>query len=248
MAGTDLSGKVALVTGGASGIGRAASVALAQAGAHVIVGDLNLAGARETAAAIESAGGRAEAVELNIADRDSVTAAVARALDAFGGLHIGVNCAGVTLGGGLLVDVPEENFDRTLAVNVKGTWHCLRAQIPAIIASGGGTIVNISSTMGLVASPMASSYIASKHAVIGLTKAAAVEYSAKGVRVNAICPGGTDTAMIPDQVKHALVPLHPIGRISQPEEIAAAIVFLASPAASFITGATLPVDGGWTAH
>lgn len=248
MSATDLSGKVALVTGGASGIGRAASIALVAAGARVVVGDLNISGARDTAHAINNAGGQAEAVELNIADRESVVAAVDHAKSAFGGLHIGVNCAGVTLGGGLLVDVPEENFDRTIAINIKGTWHCMRAQIPAILASGGGAIVNISSTMGLVASPMASSYVASKHAVIGLTKAAAMEYSAKGVRVNAICPGGTDTAMIPDQVKQALVPLHPIGRISQPEEIAAAIVFLASPAASFITGVSLPVDGGWTTH
>jgi len=248
MAGADMNGKVALVTGGASGIGRAASIALAAAGARVVVGDLNQKGAHETANAIESKGGRAEAIALNIADRESVAAAVAHAKAAFGGLNIGVNCAGVTLGGGLLVDVPEENFDRTIAVNIKGTWHCMRAEIPAILESGGGAIVNISSTMGLIASPMASSYIASKHAVIGLTKAAALEYSAKGVRVNAICPGGTDTAMIPDQVKQALVPLHPIGRISQPEEIAAAIVFLASPAASFITGVALPVDGGWTTH
>lgn len=248
MSATDLSGKVAIVTGGASGIGRATSIALAAAGARVVVGDLNVAGANEAADAINSAGGKAVALELNIADRESVVAAVEHANSVYGGLHIGVNCAGVTLGGGLLVDVPEENFDRTIAINIKGTWHCMRAEIPAILASGGGAIVNISSTMGLVASPMASSYIASKHAVIGLTKAAAMEYSAKGVRVNAICPGGSDTAMIPDQVKQALVPLHPIGRISQPEEIAAAIVFLASPAASFITGVSLPVDGGWTTH
>jgi len=248
MTGADLNGKVALVTGGASGIGRAASIALAAAGARVIVGDLNEQGARDTAHAIERQGGRAEAIALNIADRESVAASVARAKAAFGTLHIGVNCAGVTLGGGLLVDVPEENFDRTIAVNIKGTWHCMRAEIPAILESGGGAIVNISSTMGLIASPMASSYVASKHAVIGLTKAAALEYSAKGVRVNAICPGGTDTAMIPDQVKQALAPLHPIGRISRPEEIAAAIDFLASPAASFITGVALPVDGGWTTH
>ncbi len=248
MTSIDLSGKAALVTGGASGIGRAAALALGAAGASVLVGDVNLPGAEATAAAIREAGGKGEAIVLDISDGVAVSAAVARAKAAFGGLHIGVNCAGVTLGGGLLTDVPEENFDRTIAVNVKGTWLCLRAEIAAILESGGGAIVNVASTMGLVASPMASSYIASKHAVVGLTKAAAMEYSAKGVRVNAVCPGGTDTAMIPDAVKQALVPLHPIGRIAGPEEIAAAILFLVSPAASFVTGVAMPVDGGWTTH
>jgi NAD(P)-dependent dehydrogenase (short-subunit alcohol dehydrogenase family) len=244
----EFSGKAAMVTGAASGIGRATALALASAGARVVIGDLNQAGLEEVAKAIREAGGEAEAVRLDVSDGESVAAAISTARAAFGGLHIGVNCAGITLGGALLADVAEENFDRVISVNLKGVWRCLRAQIPAILESGGGSIVNVSSTMGLVGSPMASTYIASKHAVIGLTKAAAIEYSSRGVRVNAVCPGGTDTAMISDQVKQALVPLHPIGRISQPEEIAAAIVFLASPAASFVTGVALPVDGGWTSH
>lgn len=241
-------GKVAMVTGGGSGIGRATALALAREGASVLVGDLNEAGANEAATAIREAGGKAAAVRLDVADGQSVADAVAAARSAFGGLHVGVNCAGVTLAGDLLLDVSEAQFDQVMAINLKGTWWCLRAQIPAIIESGGGAIVNISSTMGLVAGPRSSSYIASKHGIIGLTKAASIEYSSQGVRVNAVCPGGTATPMISDQVRAALVPLHPIGRISEPEEIAAAILFLASPAASFITGVALPVDGGWTSH
>jgi NAD(P)-dependent dehydrogenase (short-subunit alcohol dehydrogenase family) len=244
----EFSGKSAMVTGAASGIGRATALALARAGAKVLVGDLDQAGVEATAKAIGEAGGEAKAVLLDVTSEESVVAAVSAARAAFGGLHIGVNCAGIVLSGALLADVPEEKFDQVIAVNLKGVWRCLRAQIPAILDSGGGAVVNVSSTMGLVGSPMSSSYVTSKHGVIGLTKAAAIEYSARGVRVNAVCPGGTDTPMISDQVKQALVPLHPIGRISQPEEIAAAILFLASPAASFITGVALPVDGGWTAH
>ncbi|HEX4180254.1 MAG TPA: glucose 1-dehydrogenase [Caulobacteraceae bacterium] len=244
----EFSGKTAMVTGAASGIGRATALALARAGARVLGGDLDRAGVEATANAIREAGGEAAAVHLDVTSADSVAAAVSAARAQFGGLHIGVNCAGITLAGALLADVPEEKFDQVIAVNLKGVWRCLRAQIPAILDCGGGAIVNVSSTNGLVAGPMASSYVASKHGVIGLTKAAAIEYSAKGIRVNAVCPGGTDTPMISDQIKQALTPLHPIGRIGQPEEIAAAILFLASPAASFVTGVALPVDGGWTAH
>lgn len=241
-------GKVAMVTGGGSGIGRATALRFAQEGASVLVGDVNEAGANETVATIRDAGGTARAVRLDVADGASVAGAVAAAQAAFGGLHFGVNCAGVTLAGETLVDVPEEKFDQVIAVNLKGTWWCLRAQIPAIIESGGGAIVNVSSVMGLVGAARSSSYIASKHAIIGLTKAASMEYSSQGVRVNAVCPGGTVTPMITEQVQAALLPLHPIGRICHPDEIASAILFLASPAASFITGVALPVDGGWTSH
>lgn len=241
-------GKVAMVTGGGSGIGRATALALAREGASVLIGDVNEAGANEAAAAIGKLGGVAEAIRLDVADSESVAAAVARACRAFGGLHVGVNCAGVTLAGDLLLDVAEDGFDQVIDVNLKGTWRCLRAQIPAIIASGGGAIVNVSSTMGLVASIRSSSYIASKHGIVGLTKAASMEYASQGVRVNAVCPGGTATPMVSEEVQAALVPLHPIGRISDPAEISAAILFLASPAASFVTGVALPVDGGWTSH
>ena len=244
----ELSGKIAMVTGGASGIGRATAFALARAGARVLVGDINDVGANEVARAIREDGAEAVAIWLDVASADSVTAAVAAAVKAFGGLHIGVNCAGMSHGGVPLADIPEDKFDAIVAINLKGTWLCLREQIPRILESGGGAIVNVASTMGLVAGPMAGAYIATKHGVVGLTKAAAMDYSCKGIRVNAVCPGGTDTPMISDEIKKALIPLHPIGRISQPEEIAAAILFLVSPAASFITGVALPVDGGWTTH
>lgn len=248
MSAGEFSGMVAMVTGAASGIGRATALALAGAGARVLASDINQIGVDAVARAIREAGGEAEAVRLDVTDGESVASAVSAARAAFGGLRIAVNCAGIALGGALLADVPEEKFDQVISVNLKGVWRCMRMQIPAILESGGGSIVNVSSTMGLVGSSMASAYVASKHAVIGLTKAAAIEYSGRGVRVNAVCPGGTDTAMISDQIKEALVPLHPIGRISQPAEIAAAILFLASPAASFVTGVALPVDGGWTSH
>ena len=244
----ELKGKSAVVTGGASGIGRASAIAIARAGARVVVGDLNLEGAQDVVRLIEEEGGSAVAVRLDIADGNSVDQMVQAARDHFGGLDIAVNCAGTVQAGWPLADVPEDKFDLAMAVNLKGTWLCLRAQIPAILENGGGAIVNVASTMGLVGGPLSGPYIATKHAVVGLTKSAAMDYSGKGIRVNAVCPGGTDTPMISDEVKSAIVALHPIGRISQPEEIAAAILFLVSPAASFITGVALPVDGGWTTH
>lgn len=245
---SELAGKVAMVTGGASGIGRATAFTLAQAGAHVVVGDINHAGVEEVARAICQSGSKAISARLDVKSADSIAAAISGAVAEFGGLHIGVNCAGMSHGGVLLADIDEDKFDEIVAINLKGIWQCLRAQIPQIIESGGGAIVNVASTMGLIASAKAGAYIATKHGVVGLTKAAAMDYSAQGVRVNAVCPGGTDTPMISDDIKKALVPLHPIGRISQPEEIASAIRFLVSPAASFITGVALPVDGGWTTH
>lgn len=248
MGSVDLTGQSAFVTGAASGIGRATATALARAGARVFVADINAEGVQQAVDELSGEGLDASGVGLDISNESSVGEAVDRALNLFGTLQIAVNCAGISAGGEPLAEVAQDQFDRSIDINVRGLWYCLRAEIPALIQSGGGAIVNVSSTMGLIASPMASPYIMSKHAVIGLTKAAAMDYSGKGVRVNAVCPGGTDTPLIGDEVKKALVPLHPIGRIAAPEEIAAAILFLVSPAASFITGATLPVDGGWTCH
>lgn len=248
MSAVQLQGKSAIVTGGGSGIGKATAIALADAGARVIVGDLNLPNAEKVVREIRDQGGDAIAIALDITDRGSVDRMVKAARDAFGRLDIAVNCAGSAYAGQKLADVPDDKFDQMVAINLKGTWLCLRAQIPVMLESGGGAIVNVASTMGLIAGPLAGAYVATKHAVVGLTKAAALDYSSLGVRVNAVCPGGTDTPMISDEIKAALVPLHPIGRISQPGEVAAAIVFLVSPAASFITGVALPVDGGWTTH
>jgi len=245
---TDLAGKCALVTGGASGIGRATAFELASTGAAVLVCDVDAEGAESVVTQIDKSGGKADVFCMDISDYSQVTKAVEHCVSIFGGLHMAANCAGITAGGALVADVSEAQIDRSIDINVKGTWNCLRAELPAILESGGGAIVNVSSTMGLVATPMASPYIVAKHALIGLTKAAAMEYSAMGIRVNAVCPGGTDTAMLDDQTKKALVPLHPIGRIGQPGEIASAIVFLLSPAASFVTGVAMPVDGGWTTH
>lgn len=248
MAEGSFSGKVAMVTGAASGIGKATAVALAAAGAAVMLGDLNEEGLAQVETEIKAAGGRACALRVDVSDSATVDATVARAIAEFGGLHFAVNCAGIAVAGLPLADFSEEQFDKAIDVNLKGTWFCLRAQIPRIIESGGGAIVNVASTMGIVAGAMSGPYIATKHGVVGLTKSAAMDYSAKGVRVNAVCPGGTQTGMVSQAVLDAILPLHPIGRISQPSEIASAILFLLSPAASFITGVALPVDGGWTVH
>lgn len=237
-----------MVTGAASGIGRATALTLAAAGVRVVLGDLNEAGLAEVESEIRAAGGQAVALRVDISDAAAVDGAVALAVKTFGALHLAANCAGIAVAGLPLAEYSDEQFDRAVDINLKGTWYCLRAQIPQIIASGGGAIVNVASTMGIVAGAVSGPYIATKHAVVGLTKAAAMDYSAKGVRVNSVCPGGTRTGMVSQAVLDAILPLHPIGRISEPAEIASAIRFLLSPAASFITGVALPVDGGWTLH
>lgn len=243
-----VTGKVAMITGAASGIGRASALAFADAGAKLILGDINREGVEAVADAIKQSGGEAVGLELDITDGDAVNRAVAAAAASFGALHFGINCAGVALAGPPVAEITDEMFDKSVDINLKGAWRCMRAQIPEILRHGGGAIVNVASTMGLVAGPRAGAYVATKHGVVGLTKAAALDYSALGVRVNAVCPGGTDTPMISDEVKQHILAQHPIGRISQPGEIASAILFLASPAASFVTGVALAVDGGWTTH
>lgn len=245
--------KVALVTGATSGIGRATAIAFAQAGAKVV-----LAGRREEEGAevvreIEKSGGEALFVRTDVSMEADVQALVAKTVERFGRLDFAFNNAGVFLDAGPITETTQDIFDRTMNINVRGVFLGMKYQIPAILKSGGGAIVNNASALGLSVIPNAAIYNASKFAVIGLTKSAAIEFSAKGVRVNAVCPAVVETeinaSVRNDPQGHAaMLAMHPIGRFGKVEEIAAPVLFLCSPGAAFTTGIALPVDGGWTAQ
>lgn len=248
----DLSGKVAVITGAGGGIGQACVAAFIESGACVVAADRDVEAGRRTVRDLPS-GSPAIFVETDVTDADSVGEMVASAVDNFGGLHIAHNNAGVEAAGNNVVEMSETDWYRTIDVNLSGVWQCLRAEIPAIIASGGGSIINTASALGLVALPHQASYVASKHGVIGLTKAAALEFSASGVRINALCPGVVRTAMI-DEVAASdpkfmdkMHAMHAIGRIAETHEIADAAIWLASNSSSFVTGTALSIDGAYTA-
>ena len=243
--------KIAFITGAASGIGKAAAMALASQGARVAVCDVSAEAAESVARAIRDAAGDAVAIRADVSVAADVEAALERVLKAYGGIDLAVNNAGIGSCNLPLRDQSEQQFDRVISVNLKGVWLCLRGELA--LMQPGGAIVNTASALGLIAMPNSSEYVAAKHGVIGLTRAAAVENSAKGIRVNAVCPGVIETPLThhatSDPAANAfMTSLHPIGRLGQAAEIAAAIVWLLSPQASFVTGAALAVDGGWTAH
>ena len=249
-----LDNKVALVTGGASGIGRESALALAREGAAVCVSDIDVAGGVATAQSIIDGGGKAIFARCDVTKRADVRAMVAATLEAFGGLDAAVNNAGIA--GSFdhrLHEADDDLFERVMAVNLRGVWLCMKAELEAMLAGGGGTIVNIASVAGLIGAPKAAAYTASKHGVIGITRATAVEYAKRGIRINAVCPAYTDTAMVQGAV--ALNPLMgpimaraiPMGRLGQPNEIADAVVWLCSAASSFVTGHALVLDGGLVA-
>jgi NAD(P)-dependent dehydrogenase (short-subunit alcohol dehydrogenase family) len=248
-------GSVALVTGGAAGIGKAAVLAFAGQGARVAIADLKVDRGRELAHAVEAAGSRAIFVQTDVSRPGDVETLIGETVRAFGRIDCAFNNAGIEGTQAPTADCTEENFDRTLAINLKGVWLCLRAEIRQMLEQGGGgAIVNMSSVAGLVGFATLPAYVASKHGVVGLTKTAALEYAANGIRVNAICPGVIHTEMI-DRITHKdaaveqqYVSLEPIGRMGTPEEIAAAVVWLCSPAASFVTGHAMAVDGGFVAR
>jgi NAD(P)-dependent dehydrogenase (short-subunit alcohol dehydrogenase family) len=246
-----LEGKVALVTGGAMGIGRASAEIFAREGAAVVVADIDDAGGRQTVAVIEAGGGQASFVHTDVSVKADVTRMVAHAVDTFGGLDCAHNNAGMAAPMAPLADYPDEGWDRTLAVMLTGVYHCMKAEIPLMLERGGGAIVNTASGVGLVGYPQQAAYTASKHGVIGLTKVAALDYGARGVRVNAICPGTARTPMVERALRYdpsideQLKALHPLGRIAEASEIAEAAVWLCTPAASFVLGVALPVDGGY---
>ncbi|MCC2976583.1 glucose 1-dehydrogenase [Sphingomonas sp. PL-96] len=245
----EFAGKVAIVTGAASGIGAATARRLAAAGAAVVVADFNRDGAEAVAEAI---GGEARAYVIDLGDFDAIERMVAWTVDTFGRLDVAVNNAGIGGDSKGVVDYDPEMWRRVQAVNLDGIFGCMKYQIPAMIASGGGAIVNMASALGIVAQRNNAAYIASKHAIIGITKSAALDYADQGIRVNAIAPGYIDTPLVRSVVSQeafdAIVALHPVGRLGTPEEIAAAAVFLLSDHASFITGTVQAVDGGYTAQ
>jgi NAD(P)-dependent dehydrogenase (short-subunit alcohol dehydrogenase family) len=242
------------VTGGAGGIGRATSLAFAREGAKVAVVDVNAAAAAEVALALAAEGGEAISIQTDVTRADQVAAMVAQVVARFGRLDIAFNNAGIDIEHEPLAKTSEEMFDQLMSVNVKGVWLCMKYEIEHMLEQGSGAIVNTSSIGGLVGAARQPIYGASKHAVLGLTKAAAVEYGRKGIRVNAVCPGiirteMTERAIARDPRREKYIDqAHPIGRLGEAEDIARSVVFLCSEDAAFILGHSLAVDGGFTAR
>ena len=249
-----LDGKVALITGAGSGIGRASALVFAREGATVVVADVDAAGGAETVRLVESAGGRALFVKTDVSRASEVEALVQASVAAYGRLDYAHNNAGIE---GMVLtptaDWTEEAWNRIININLKGVWLGMKYQIPRMLKQGGGAIVNTASIAGLVGSRSAG-YGASKHGIVGLTKTAALEYAKSGIRVNAVCPGVIRTPMVQrsldrmPELEERFVAVEPIGRIGRPEEVAEATVWLCSAAASFVTGHAMTVDGGYVAQ
>ena len=247
----DFAGKVAVVTGGASGIGEAVALAIAARGGQVVVADIDEADSERVTTAIGDAGGSAKAIRTDVTDADSVEAMVKFAVDAYGGLDVAINNAGI--GGPLSPtgEYPIDGWRQVIEINLNGVFYGMRYQIPAMLARGGGAIVNVASILGAVGTANSPAYVAAKHGVRGLTKAAAIEYATRNIRINSVGPGYIETpllASLDEATMQALVNLHPMHRLGTSEEVAALIVFLASDEAAFITGSYHLVDGGYTAQ
>jgi NAD(P)-dependent dehydrogenase (short-subunit alcohol dehydrogenase family) len=245
--------KTAIVSGASSGIGRSVALVYAREGARLVLSDLNEAGGEETVRLIREAAPEAECVfvRADAGSPDDHEMLVREAVDRYGALHVACNNAGI---GGELKPVGElsvEGWRKVIEVNLSGVFYAMRAQIPRMLDAGGGAIVNMASILGKVGTPTAAAYVSAKHGMLGLTRTAALEYSARGVRVNAIGPGYISTPLLdalPPEARDALVALHPIGRLGRPEEVAELTLWLSSERASFVTGAYYAIDGGYLAH
>lgn len=257
MTGSLLDGRVALITGAGSGIGAATALVFARHGARVVVADINEDGGRRTVDEVREAGGEAAFVWVDVRRGDAVKDMVAATVERYGRLDCAVNNAGVdSAGDGRFHEVSEETWDTSMGVNLKGVWWCMKHELAQMLEQGSGSIVNVASVAGLVGieAPFVSTYIAAKHGVVGLTKAAALEYATTGIRVNAVCPGAVRTQMVDDLIAQGIMTLeqtagyHPVGRYANPPEIGEAIAWLSSDAASFVTGLPMAVDGAMTAR
>jgi NAD(P)-dependent dehydrogenase (short-subunit alcohol dehydrogenase family) len=249
-----LDGKIALVTGGGSGIGRAAALTFAREGAKVVVADIVVDGGEETVRMIKEADGDAVFVKTDVSQAAEVEAMVNKTVETYGRLDCAFNNAGIEGVQAPIIENPEENWDRVININLKGVWLCMKYELPQMLKQGGGAIVNTSSVAGLVGFQGITPYVASKHGVAGLTKTVALEYATSGIRVNAVCPGVIQTPMIDrfiggdPEAAAQFTSLEPVGRLGTPEEIAEAVVWLCSDAASFVTGHPMVVDGGFIAQ
>ena len=252
-------GKVALATGGGSGIGRTTSMMFAREGARVVVSDINAKGGEETVSLIKAACGEAVFIHADVSKASDVEAMVDKTVETYGRLDYGFNNAGVLaskIPGAIAPthEYPEDIWDLFIAVHLKGVWLCMKYEIPQMLEQGSGAVVNVSSASGLVGGANSSAYHAAKHGIVGLTKTAALEYAKQGIRVNAVCPGfiqsPTDGNRFADnpEMLSMLLAMHPIGRVGRPEEIAEAALWLCSDAASFVTGHAMAVDGGYVAQ
>jgi NAD(P)-dependent dehydrogenase (short-subunit alcohol dehydrogenase family) len=250
-----LNGKVALVTGGGSGIGRASALAYAREGARVVVADVNVDGGQDTVRAIESTGGNAVFVQADVSKRQDVEAMISKTVEEYGRLDCAFNNAGIEGNVGTpIADYPEDSWDSVIDINLKGVWLCMKYELAQMLKQGGGSIVNTASIAGLVGGAFGSAYHASKHGVVGLTKAGAIEYGKSAIRVNAVCPGVIRTEMADrlinnnQSIESGVTALHPLGRLGTPEEVAQMVVWLSSDEASFVTGQAMAVDGGFVAQ
>lgn len=248
-------GKTALVTGSGSGIGRATALAFAREGANVVIADLSPSGGEETLQIIQNGGGSAIFIETDVTKAMDVESMVNKSVSTYGNLDCAFNNAGIT--GEVMatvVDYPEEMWDRVILTNMKGTFLCMKYELPLMVEKKSGAIVNMASVAGLVGTRTSPAYTASKHGVVGLTRAAALDYAAAGIRINAVCPGVTHTPLIDTflelvpEMEAVYTDMHPMGRLGEPDEIAGAVLWLCSDAASFVTGHTLSVDGGSVAQ